>query len=125
VPARAVPHPRQPLAIGTDRHYRWLNGIVRALIVFNLLDAVFTLFWVRAGLALEANEVMRMLVNEHAVLFVVAKLALFSLSSLLLWRLRNHATAVVALFVAFVLYYLVLLHHLTFSSLLVRSYLTG
>lgn len=123
--ARAAPHPKQPVTIGTDQHYRWLNGIVRALIVFNLLDAVFTLFWVRAGLAQEANEVMRMLVNEHAVLFVVAKLALFSLSSMLLWRLRNHATAVVALFVAFVLYYLVLLHHLTFSSLLVRSYLTG
>jgi hypothetical protein len=122
---RAAAHPRQPLAIGTARHYRWLNGIVRTLIVFNLLDAIFTLFWVRAGLAREANAVMRMLVNEYSVLFVLAKLALVSLSSLLLWRLRNHAVAVIALFIAFVLYYLVLLHHLTFSSLLVRSYLSG
>jgi hypothetical protein len=124
VSARAAAHAKQPVAIGTTQHYRWLNGIVRALIVFNLLDAIFTLFWVRAGLAREANAAMRMLVNEYSVLFVLAKLALFSLSSMLLWRLRNHATAVIALFVAFVLYYLVLLHHLTFSSLLVRSFLS-
>lgn len=121
--ARAITPTKQPLSIGTEQHYRWLHGVVKAMIVFNLLDAVFTLFWVRAGLAREANAVMRMLVNEHAVLFVVAKLTLFSLSSLLLWRLREHASAVIFLFIAFVFYYLVLLHHLTFSSLLVRSYL--
>lgn len=121
--ARTVTPARPSIEIGTAQHYRWLHGVVKAMIVLNLLDAVFTLFWVRAGLAREANAVMRLLVNEHAVLFVVAKLTLVSLSSLLLWRLRTHASAVVSLFIAFVFYYLVLLHHLSFSSLLVRSYL--
>lgn len=107
--------------IGTDQHYGWLHGIVKALIVLNGLDAVFTLFWVRAGLAREANALLKMLVNEHAVLFVVAKLGLFSLSSLLLWRLRHRPAAVVALFVAFVAYYVLLLHHLSFTSLWIRS----
>jgi hypothetical protein len=123
--ARAMRHRQQRPSIGTDQHYAWLDGIVKAMIVLNLLDAVFTLFWVQAGLAKEANAVMRLLVNEHALLFVVAKLALFSLGSLLLWRLRGHALAVVALFVAFVLYYLVLLQHLAFSSLFVRHLLAG
>ena len=107
--------------IGTAQHYGWLHGIVKALIVLNGLDAVFTLFWVRAGLAREANALLKMLVNEHAVLFVVAKLGLFSLSSLLLWRLRQRPAAVVALFVAFVAYYVLLLHHLSFTSLWIRS----
>ena len=116
-------HPGTPGSerIGTAEHYRWLHGIVKALIVFNGIDAVFTLFWVRAGLAREANALLRTLVNEHAVAFVAAKLALFSLSSLLLWRLRHRHAAVIALFVAFVAYYLVLLHHLSFSSLWLRA----
>ena len=108
------------LRVGTPQQFRWLDGIVKTVLVMNLLDAIFTLVWVRAGLAREANVLMRDLVNEHAVLFVVAKLGLVSLGSLILWKRRTHAGAVVAIFAAFLAYYLVLLHHLQYSSLLVR-----
>ena len=111
------------LAVGTPRHFRWLDGIVKALLVLNLLDAVFTLAWVRAGLAEETNALMRDLVEEHAVAFVLVKLGLVSLGSLLLWTQRQHPAAVVAIFVAFLAYYAVLLHHLRYSSLLVRHLL--
>jgi hypothetical protein len=107
--------------VGTPRQFRWLNGIVKTVLVLNLLDALFTLLWVRAGLAHEANALMRDLVNEHAVLFVVTKLGLVSLGSLVLWRRRTHAVAVVAIFSAFLAYYLVLLYHLQYSSILVRN----
>jgi hypothetical protein len=107
--------------VGTEQHFEWLAGIVKAVLILNLFDAVFTLFWVRAGLALEANALMRTLVNEHAILFVVTKLGLVSLGSWVLWRRRTHAGAVIAIFVAFIAYYLVLLYHLQFSSILVRS----
>jgi len=113
------------LRIGTPQQVRWLDGIVKTVLVLNLLDAVFTLVWVRAGLAREANALMRDLVNEHAVLFVVVKLGLVSLGSLVLWRRRTHAAAVVAIFVAFLAYYFILLHHLQYSSLLVRHLVAG
>lgn len=118
-------HPGTPGSerIGTEEHYRWLHGIVKALIVFNGLDAIFTLYWVQAGLAREANAFLRLLVEEHPTGFVAAKLALFSLSSLLLWRLRDRPAAVVTIFGAFVAYYVVLLQHLAFSSLWFRQYL--
>ncbi len=74
------------LRVGTPRQFRWLNGIVKTVLVLNLLDALFTLVWVRIGLAREANALMRDLVNEHAVLFVVTKLGLVSLGSLVLSR---------------------------------------
>ena len=45
--------------IGTPQHYRWLEGIVKVTLVLNLLDAIFTLIWVRLGLASER------LVGEH------------------------------------------------------------
>ncbi len=104
------------VAVGTPEQYRWLNGIVKSVLVFNLLDGLFTLTWVQLGLADEANTLMRDLVNEQAVTFMMAKLTLVSLGSLALWRNRTHPLAVIAIFVAFLAYYLVLLYHLEFSS---------
>ncbi len=111
-------------SVGTQQHLRWLNGIVKAIVVLNGLDALLTLFWVRAGLAQEANVFLRDLVDNHAILFVSAKIALVSLGSLLLWKYRRHPFAVVGLFAVFLVYYAVLLHHLRFTHLL-AGYLTG
>ena len=109
------------IQLGTPQHFEWLRGIVKAVLIFNLLDALLTLVWVRAGLASEANTLMRELVNHHAVLFVAVKVGLVSLGSWFLWNQREHATAVVAIFVAFLAYYFILLYHLQYSSLLVRN----
>ena len=111
--------------VGTERQIGWLTGIVKAVLVLNLLDALFTLLWVRAGLATEANAMMRNLVNDHAVLFVVTKLVLVSLGSLLLFRYRRHPGAVTSIFIVFLIYYFVLLVHLNYASTLVRSMLAG
>jgi hypothetical protein len=93
--------------------------MVKTIVILNGVDALFTLFWVRAGIAQEANLFLRDLVNHHAVAFVSAKITLVSLGSLLLWRYRRHTFAVIGLFTVFVAYYFILLHHLRFSSLLV------
>jgi len=106
----------QPAHIGTHEHFRWLEGIVKVTLVLNLLDAVFTLLWVRAGLAEEANPFLRDLVHGFPVIFVVAKLGLVGLASLLLWRLRRRPLAVVGLFLAFFVYYALLLIHIDYLS---------
>lgn len=102
------------LQIGTSEQYRWLLSILKALLLLNLLDAIFTLWWVGTGMAVEANALLRDLVVHHPVRFVLAKLGLVSLGSLLLWRQRQHPLAVIAIIGAFFIYYLVLLHHLRF-----------
>lgn len=104
------------LEIGTAEQYRWLLSILKALLLLNLLDAIFTLWWVGTGAAVEANALLRDLVVDHPMRFVLTKLGLVSLGSLLLWRLRQHPLAVIAIFGAFFIYYLVLLHHLRFWS---------
>jgi len=38
-----------------------------------------------------------------------------------LWQRRHHATAVIAIFIAFMAYYLVLLYHVQYAATLVRS----
>jgi hypothetical protein len=104
------------MRVGDERQFGWLQGVIAALLFLNLLDAIFTLLWVRLGLAREANELLRHLVEEHALLFVAVKIALVSLGSALLWHRRHNPAAVVAIFGAFLVYYAVLLYHLRFAS---------
>jgi hypothetical protein len=107
--------------VGTPQQFRWLHGIVKAVLVFNLLDACLTLLWVRAGLAVEANTLLDELVNEHAVVFVAVKVLLVGLGSWFLWQRRRSPVAVVGIFIAFLTYYWVLLYHLQYASGLVRQ----
>ena len=103
-------------SIGTATEFRWLRVIVVSIIVLNILDAVFTLFWVNAGLAKEANVLMRYLVHNHPVLFVAVKFGLVLLGTYILWRNRFNRIAVLGMFIIFLIYYALLLHHLSFSS---------
>ena len=110
--------PRLP--VGTAQHYRWLHGIVKSVLVLNLLDAIFTLVWVRSGLAREENLMIDKLVERHALAFFGVKLGLVGMGSWLLWSRREHPTAVVAIFIAFLAYYLLLLYHVRYAATLVR-----
>lgn len=115
------PFGRLPIPVGTERHFRWLEGIVKAVVIMNLVDAVLTLAWVRAGFANEANPLLDEIVEEHAMFFVLGKLALVFLGTTLLWMQRHRPLAVVGIFAAFMVYYAVLLHHLRFASVLVAQ----
>lgn len=121
----AAPPPSRCLAVGTAEHYRWLDGIVRCVLVLNLLDAIFTLWWVRWGLALEANLMIDRLIDDAPLVFVAVKLGLVGMGSWLLWRHRERGAAVVAIFVAFLAYYLILLYHLQYASHVVRQLIGG
>jgi hypothetical protein len=109
--------------IGTPEQFRWLEGILRAVVILNLVDAVLTLLWVHSGLAHEANPLLEQMVHQRAVVFVVVKLILVSTGVWLLWQRRQHPLAVVGLFASFLLYYGVLLHHLHFAGLLIDRFL--
>ena len=112
---------RPRLVVGTPRQFRWLHGIVVCVLVLNLLDAVFTLVWVGSGLAEEANPLLAEVVRASPVGFMLAKLGLVSFGSWVLWRQRRRPSAVVAIFAAFLVYYLLLLYHLGFLSDLLRA----
>jgi hypothetical protein len=111
--------------LGTRQHYRWLEGIVKVTLVLNLVDAVFTLAWVGLGLASEANPFLAELVTAHPILFVSTKLGLVGLGSLLLWRLRHRPLAVIAMFVAFLVYYGILLMHVDYLGYVIGILLSS
>jgi Domain of unknown function (DUF5658) len=116
---------RSIASIGTDEHFRWLQGIVKVVVVLNLVDATLTLLWVWGGLAHEANPLLADLVRQYPVGFAATKLALVGLGTLLLWRLRERPLAVIAIFLAFLAYYYLLLMHVRFLALLVGEWLFG
>jgi len=103
--------------IGTTAHFCWLHGIVKALLVLNVLDAILTIAVISSGQATEANPLMADLVHSEPLFFVFVKILLVSLGSYLLWQLRQRAWAVCAIFVAFMTYYFVLLYHLSAMDL--------
>lgn len=92
----------------------WIALLLKLVLLLNLFDALFTLVWVRTGLAYEANPLLRLLVSEHPLSFTSAKLALVSLGSWLLWRHRRQSLATAGILLAFVFYYLVLVYHLRY-----------
>jgi hypothetical protein len=113
----SVPLGEHTRRIGTLQHFRWLKGIVAAVLVLNLLDAIFTIIVVVTHRAVEANPMMADLVQDSPWLFMVVKLALVSLGSYLLWKLRRRVFSVLAIFLAFLIYYFVLLYHLSALNL--------
>ncbi len=112
---------RWRIPVGTPEQFRWLHGIVKAVLVLNVIDAILTLVWVRAGLAIEANTLIDELVDENALAFVSVKVGLVALGSWVLWRRRQHPFAVVGIFVVFLAYYGILLYHLRYASTLIRN----
>jgi hypothetical protein len=98
--------------------YKRIYSIVKGIIILNLLDTVFTLIWVKKGIAEEANIILKNIVNNSPVGFVFVKIVLVSFGSLLLWRYRSHPFAIIGLVFAFIIYSLVLIYHMHYVNLL-------
>ena len=101
-----------PAWVGTKDQFQWLEWFIKATLVMNVLDAVFTIYWISDHKAVEANPLLATLAHQYPLTFVLVKLTLVSLGSLLLWRLRKRPLAVIAIFAAFLGYYFLLVYHL-------------
>ena len=109
------------MQVGKPAHYRWLFGFVCAVLVLNLIDAVFTVMWYTSGAATEANPFMAVLLAWGPLPFVLGKILIVSAGSWLLWRRRRRPLAVICIFFAFMVYYFILLYHLGALQLRVLS----
>ena len=64
-----------------------------ALLVLNLLDGLFTLAFLQAGVAEEANPLMRMAYEHSPLAFMGIKLGLVNAGAALLWINRETSAA--------------------------------
>ncbi|MCA9679120.1 MAG: hypothetical protein H6708_10550 [Kofleriaceae bacterium] len=97
-----------------------LTMIAGAILVLNLIDAVFTLIYVHLGLAVEGNPLMGQALTRGPVGFMLVKLALVSMGVLVLFRLRRRRAASVALVASAIAYSSLLVYHLTSVPALVE-----
>ena len=67
---------------------KYKNGL-KAIICLNLLDAIFTIWWVIGEWAVEANPLMAVLLSKSPALFMGYKILLVHLCVGLLWRFRK------------------------------------
>jgi hypothetical protein len=84
-----------------------------AIVILNLVDAVFTLLYTGSGLAAEGNPLMDLVLRTSPTAFMAVKLALVSLGVLMLWRLRQRRAAVVGLVATAAAYSTLCLYHLS------------
>ena len=101
------------MARGTIPASKLMLGMGAIVVILNLVDAIFTIIYIRTGLATESNPLMDKVLMSSPVLFMVAKLALVSFGVLLLWRLRSHRAARFGLFATSTAYTMLLCYHLS------------
>jgi hypothetical protein len=123
--APAPPNAEPTRRHGTRQPNRWGGGLGKVTRVQNQVEARVTRAWVGLGLASEANPFLAELVTAHPILFVSTKLGLVGLGSLLLWRLRHRPLAVIAMFVAFLVYYGILLMHVDYLGYVIGILLSS
>jgi hypothetical protein len=90
-----------------------LRAMFALLLICNGLDLTFTLTWVFAGHATEANELMAAALHLGPVPFALVKLALVSGGAFVLFRRRTKTFAQVGLSVTTAVYVWVCCYHLS------------
>jgi hypothetical protein len=94
-------------------HFPWLAEITAWVFILSVLDGILTIFWVLADFAEEANPLMNILIASNPVIFMMVKMVLVSLGIALLWRLRFKRLAVAGIFICFLVYCGIMIHHLS------------
>jgi hypothetical protein len=90
------------------------NGII-LLMIFNVIDALYTLAWIQNGLAVEANPIMDSALSIGPGTFILVKVLMVSLGLTLLWRLRETTFARMALIIPAVFYSAIIGTHIAHS----------
>lgn len=92
-----------------DRH---LLAFLHLLIVLNLLDAVFTVGWVKYCFLPELNPIMAYTLSINLSLFLAVKALMVPCSAWILWRCRSHRLAAGATLIFISIYTAVLVWHI-------------
>ena len=87
--------------------------LIILVFVLSLLDAVFTLAWIKAGLAVEANPLLRKLLDHGEFSFLGTKIFLTGVGcSFLFWVKDKSRAARFTIWTIFILYCVVTGYHL-------------
>ena len=84
---------------------------LRLIFLFNLLDAILTVTWVKNGVAEEANPLMAYAMSYGMGTFITVKLTAVFLAVGILWCLRDRSISKLVSLLAAMFMFLVLVYH--------------
>jgi hypothetical protein len=90
-----------------------------AIVILNLIDALFTILYTSGNVAAEGNPLMQNVLAASPVIFVITKLSLVSLCVTLLWRYGHKNAAVLGLLGTTAMYVVLIGYHLSAVPLLI------
>ena len=90
-------------SFGLTSDHSFETGLM-GLLCMNVADGFFTLGWIYAGMALEANPVMAEAIRLGPDKFILSKFGLVTLACMVLWRNRSEPFARLAIIPMVVLY---------------------
>ncbi len=90
-------------------------------LVLNLVDGLFTMAFVRTGLATEANPFMAVPLNWGNIHFMVIKLLLVSAGVVLLWQWRKRSLARQSIYLMAGVYSAIVVHHFWLVTLVTAA----
>ncbi len=90
-----------------------------ALLMLNLLDGLFTLFFLQLGVAEELNPVMRLAYEQSPLFFMFSKLVIVNAGLWLLCLHRKLKASRVAIRIGAAVYAIIVVYHLAFLTHLV------
>lgn len=105
--ATAITHVTRAVAAASEACRPW----IWAVLLFNVLDLAFTIYYIEAGHAVEANPLMAAAYANSPVHFGIIKMALAVLGITLLYRARHARTAQIAIRGITVAYGLLVAYH--------------
>jgi hypothetical protein len=94
------------------------------LFALNVLDALLTVFWVRAGVATEGNQLMARLLDVGNGPFLIVKIAIGAVAAIVLFRWGHRRMARYGLAVALAVYLSLMGIHL-FTGLTAFGYVSN
>jgi hypothetical protein len=97
----------------------YLSPASVALLMLNLLDGLFTLFFLQLGVAEELNPLMRAAYEQSPLFFMFSKLLIVNIGLWLLCLHRRLKASRIAIRAGAVVYGIIVVYHLAFLTHLV------
>ena len=86
--------------------------------VLNIIDGLFTLYWIYKYQAIELNPIMNYLINIDESVFIIVKILLILGSSLVFLKFRNKSFITGCIVFSLLIYFVVCCYHLYWWFLL-------
>ena len=106
----------------TSKSKKFMLGLLSFLLLFNIVDAAFTIVWLKVGIR-EANPIMGLTVHSMPI-FILSKATIVIWGCAILWFFREKPIAKYGIYGLTCFYFAVTLMHVWLSWIFITKVMT-